>query len=346
MNSTFKVQKAAELKVCEPEQRWLIKELWGAEAVGILGGAPKSCKSYMALSMAVAVASGMPCLDRFETQRTGRVLVFAAEDPLHLLRERLDGICAHSALKLEELDVWVIDEPGIRLDIEKDRKRLAATVAHLKPVLLILDPFVRMHRIDENASGEVAPLLAFLRAIQRREGCAVVLVHHARKRTDGIRDGQALRGTSEFHAWSDSQLFLKRYKNTLKLSVEHRANPSCDSVSLILESDNSGTALAITDNSYESVDNRKKETRSQRQRIIDALNEMERPADIRTLRAVCKMKTETLCRILNELVEKGIAVRNDNGWIGGAISKNHNNGNRMDNSITEQHSLFPFEKST
>jgi len=34
-------------------------------------------------------------------------------------------------------------------------------VARLQPRLLILDPFVRLHRIDENASGEVAPLLAY-----------------------------------------------------------------------------------------------------------------------------------------------------------------------------------------
>jgi hypothetical protein len=27
----------------------------------------------------------------------------------------------------------------------------------MRPRLLILDPFVRLHRIDENASGEVAP---------------------------------------------------------------------------------------------------------------------------------------------------------------------------------------------
>ena len=35
-------------------------------------------------------------------------------------------------------------------------ERLAQTVEHLRPRLLILDPFVRLHRIDENISGEVA----------------------------------------------------------------------------------------------------------------------------------------------------------------------------------------------
>ena len=44
------------------------------------------------------------------------------------------------------------------LDLSADRIALQEAVARLQPRLLILDPFVRLHRIDENASGEVAPL--------------------------------------------------------------------------------------------------------------------------------------------------------------------------------------------
>ena len=82
---------------------------------------------------------------------------------------------------LANLDIQVITVPALRLDIEVDRCNLAETVDRLRPRLLILDPFVRLHRIDENASGEVAPLLAYLRELQRRYGVAVLVVHHARK---------------------------------------------------------------------------------------------------------------------------------------------------------------------
>ena len=53
------------------ERRWLIDELWADEAVGIVGGEPKCCKSFLALDMAVAVAGGVPCLRRFAPTRTG-----------------------------------------------------------------------------------------------------------------------------------------------------------------------------------------------------------------------------------------------------------------------------------
>jgi RecA-family ATPase len=163
-------------------------------------GEPKCCKSFLALDLAVAVAAGIPCLRRFAVPCAGRVLLFAAEDALHIVRRRLEGICAAAGMALADLDIQVITAPSVRLDLEADRRSLTETVASLKPRLLILDPFVRLHRIDENASGEVAPLLAFLRDLQRRHAVAVLLVHHARKGAGRARAGQALRGSSEFHA--------------------------------------------------------------------------------------------------------------------------------------------------
>jgi hypothetical protein len=38
---------------------------------------------------------------------------------------------------------------------------------------------------------------------------------------DTLRAGQALRGSSEFHAWGDSHLYLRRDGDDLTLAVEH-----------------------------------------------------------------------------------------------------------------------------
>ena len=133
-----------------------------------------------------------PCLRRFAVPKPGRVLLYAAEDAAHIVRRRLDGICAAAGLAIADLDVQVITAPTLRLDLAADRASLDETIAQLKPRLLILDPFVRLHRIDENVSGEVAPLLAFLRELQRRHGLAVIVVHHARKGAANMRAGQAL----------------------------------------------------------------------------------------------------------------------------------------------------------
>jgi AAA domain len=57
---------------------------------------------------------------------------------------------------------------------------LDETIAKLAARLLVLNPFVRPHRIDENASGEVAPFLAYCASCSAA-GIAVVVVHHAKK---------------------------------------------------------------------------------------------------------------------------------------------------------------------
>ncbi len=236
---------AHRLAVRAEEHRWLVEGLWADEAVGIVGGEPKCCKSFLALDMAVAVATGRPCLRHFEVPRAGRVLLFAAEDALHVVRQRLEGICRAAGTALTEVDVQVITAPSVRLDLESDRKALGETIAELQPKLLILDPFVRLHRIDENVSGEVAPLLAFLRELQRRHRLAVLLVHHARKGGAKMRAGQALRGSSEFHAWGDSNLYLRRHGEQLTLSVEHRAAPSISNISLQLAEVDDADAVAL-----------------------------------------------------------------------------------------------------
>ena len=241
------VEPAWRLPSAKAEDRWLVSGLWGEQAVGIVGGEPKCCKSFLALDIAVSVAAGVPCLRRFAVPRSGRVLLFAAEDALHIVRRRLDGICDAVGAALADLDIQVITSPTVRLDLDTDRKRLAETVARLSPRLLILDPFVRLHRIDENASGEVAPLLAYLRELQRRHGTAVLVVHHARKGAGNSRAGQALRGSSEFHAWGDSNLYMRRDGDNLTLTVEHRAAPPLGPLAVALKQRGSALALEALD---------------------------------------------------------------------------------------------------
>lgn len=86
------VQPAHALPQVVEDGRWLIDGLWGDQAVGIVGGEPKCFKSFLALDMAVAVAAGVPCLRRYPVGRRGRVLLFAAEDALPIVRARLEGI--------------------------------------------------------------------------------------------------------------------------------------------------------------------------------------------------------------------------------------------------------------
>lgn len=310
-------KSASDLPVSEEQHSWLIKDIWADEAVGVIGAEPKSMKTWLAMELAVAVASGAPCLRHFPVARSGRVLIYAAEDSLPMVRRRLEGICAAAGFKLEELDIQVITEPTLRLDLEHVRRSLDATVAALQPVLLILDPFVRLHRIDENVSGEVAPLLAFLRELQRRYAVAVVVVHHAKKGAGRMRAGQALRGSSEFHAWGDSNAYLTRQgDDTVSLTLEHRAAPSIRPLTLELATDGPGTALRIVNRHAASAP---PPPSSVDERIIAALTGGKLPLSFPELRQQCRARSATMYERLAALTASGRVSKSPQGYrlVGG-----------------------------
>lgn len=308
--SQLATRLAHQLARCPEEQRWLIEGLWADQAVGIVGGEPKCCKSFLALDIAVAVASGAPCLRRFPTRRRGPVLLFAAEDALHIVRGRLEGIAQAAAVSFEQLAIHVITTPTVRIDLEADRRRLRDTVEQIRPRLLVLDPFVRLHRVDENMASDVAPLLAYLREIQRRFETAVLLVHHSRK-AGHARAGQALRGSSELHAWGDSNLYLRRHlDDRLRLSLEHRAAAGSPTLDLELAVDGQAVALSVIDSSLPpeppqptTID-----------RVLEVLAEAPTSLTRRALREACRMRASTVGDALATLLSSGRIIEDGQGY--------------------------------
>jgi hypothetical protein len=303
-------QRAYELAQRPSEQQWLIEDLWAEQAVGIIGGEPKCCKSFLALELAVAVASGTAALRHFAAPRPGRVLLYAAEDALHVVRRRLDGICAAVGVPLSDLDIRVITAPTLRLDLEAHRQALADTMAELQPRLLILDPFVRLHRVDENASGDIAPLLAFLRELQRCYQSAIAVVHHAKKGAARARAGQALRGSSEFHAWGDSNLYLRRQGEQLMLTIEHRAAASPPPVALALTGAEDALALRIAQQSAAPLP-----SPTLAERVTDVLTTANAPLSVAALRKTCHIRTATLCALLADLTARGKVRKTAAGYL-------------------------------
>lgn len=314
MTTLLPTSPAHQLEHRPPERRWLIETLWAEQAVGIVGGEPKCCKSFLALDLALAVASGAPCLRRFPPAETGRVLLYAAEDALHIVRQRLHGIALAAGVDFATLDIQVITAPSLRLDQPGDQARLRATVEALRPTLLVLDPFVRLHRLDENAAAEVAPLLADLRDLQRHFHCAVLLVHHARKGAAHLRAGQALRGSSELHAWGDSNLYLRRQGASLRLTIEHRAAPGLDGLVLELRSAGDALALHLVDAGAAAADRAPARAASRLDHIEQVLATLSAPIPRRELRRACRMRDSALSDALGQLLTAGRVLKSSAGY--------------------------------
>lgn len=304
------VQRASQLSGTGPQTQWLVEELWSEQAVGILGGEPKCCKSFLALDVAVSVASGAACLRQFPVRRSGPVLLFPAEDSLAVVRQRLEGIAAAAQVSFASLPVHVITAPSLRLDTPADCRRLSDTVQELRPLLLILDPLIRLHRVDENDATQIAALLSYLRQLQRQFQLAVMVVHHARKDSHASRPGQALRGSSELHGWGDSNLYMRRRGDQLTLSTEHRAAACRDHIPLQLTQAGPALALAVAEPSPAKP----LPPPTPVERVRQALAQLQEPAPLQHLRSLCGMRTSAVCSALAQLSAQGEVVREPRGY--------------------------------
>jgi hypothetical protein len=308
---------ARDLTDLDADQCWLVEPLWARAGVGILGGAPKCHKSWIGLDLALSVASDTPCLGRFDVRDPGPVLLYLAEDAPGVVKQRLAGLCAPRGLDLDALPIHVVTAPSLRLDLPHDQRRLHKTLAAIRPRLLVLDPFVRLHRIDENSAAEVSAILAFLREVQRAHDAAVLVVHHARKNASSSA-GQGLRGSSDFHAWTDSALYVRRRRGELVVTVEHRAAAAPDPflVGLVITDDPSAPAHLVARGAEPDAEGEAATAVAPdlQRRILADLAAATAPLSREALRAAIRVRNDSLGVALRQLEASGNVERTPRGW--------------------------------
>ena len=261
----------------------------------------------MALEMAVAVASGKLCLGRYAVMSPGPVLVYAAEDAPIQVRERLASLAQARGTDFGPLEVRLILDPELRLDRPEDLARLRLTLDRHRPRMLVLDPYVRLQSSDENNATDVARVLGALRVLSREFACAILVVHHARK-NGADQDGQALRGSGDFWAWGDSNLYVRRRRDGIVLSAEHRAAPAPPSVMLSLVALEDGPVHLEVREASPSP-----EESSLPDRILGLLAERA-PRRKEDLRELLRVRNHVLAEALRDLEARGQVARTPEGW--------------------------------
>ncbi|MDQ1249525.1 MAG: hypothetical protein QG597_3900 [Actinomycetota bacterium] len=304
--ASLPVVRAAALADAAEQPRWLVKDIWAAAGVGVIGGHPKSFKTWLGLEIAVSVASGTLCLGRFHVPVSGPVLAFLAEDAPHAVKDRLVALCFHHGIEIECLDLHVIIAHSLKLDRASDVESLDATIESLRPRLVLLDPLVRLHSGDENSSQTIASLLDSLRSLQRKHDCAVILVHHARKNGSVSRHGQALRGSSDIWAFGDSNIFITQKGSGLLLTVEHRSAAPPDPMVIALVSDPPHLVVS-------SADGADIPTSQLDDRIIDELSRSGDPVSRTELRRRLGVNNKRLGQAIDDLERNSTITRTPEG---------------------------------
>ena len=79
---------------------------------------------------------------------------------------------------------------GVQVDAEAVR-HITQKILYYNIGLMVTDPFIGSHAIDENDNGSMNAVVGVWRGIAHRTGAAVLLVHHDRKGQGGNGNGEA-----------------------------------------------------------------------------------------------------------------------------------------------------------
>ncbi len=148
-------------------------------------------KSMFTMLEALSVATGKN-LTGSPPIKTGPVLIYNTEDPQDEVERRIMALCKHNGINSRKLDNvyyasgvqsplrFVVSQGG-GAQITHDRQTLEDLIEEHNIVLVVIDPFVRCHGVNENSNSEIDLVVQQLSAMAVTTQCAVSVVHHTRK---------------------------------------------------------------------------------------------------------------------------------------------------------------------
>lgn len=219
-----------------PRPRWLIRNIWTKGGCGFISGAPKSYKSWMALDLAVTVATGTSFLNQpaYRVTAPSPVLYLQEEDDLLTVMDRLrliteakvPGLFWEGQLTMSDEGsvMWDPPEGNIPLGLHVQTGFIASDpgwqawlrdmVADHGFSLVVIDTLsTTAGDLDTDRASELMThMLKPLKVIAKTNDSAIAIVHHNKKSaTDqrGARAGNDMLGSVALHAWVDCAIYAR-----------------------------------------------------------------------------------------------------------------------------------------
>lgn len=185
-----------------------------AGTVGMIVGQGGIGKSFLALQIGLAVASGRPVAGGLWPSPTnGNVTLIFGEDQPALLHDRLHWLRAYECLdpvQYRDIDERMDIRSGFGHDMRvlkksRDGHELGPFLDVIREAakgrrLVILDPLAFLQDGDENDNGTATRLMQALQSICFETGATIIVLHHVGKASAGGDDGReswtAARGAS------------------------------------------------------------------------------------------------------------------------------------------------------
>ena len=209
----FKFVQVGDLQYRAPE--YIVEELIETETLGLIFGDPGCGKSFLAVDLALSVATGTPFHGR--AVRQGAVLFIAGEGHNGLAR-RFAAWSNARGVPRDGVPLFKSERAAQFLDAASAQavSNAVAVLAaqHGLPSLIIIDTLARNFGAgDENNTRDMSEFVVAVDDLKARfPGCAVIIVHHS-----GHSEKQRARGATALKGALDTEYRVEKDGNLMRL---------------------------------------------------------------------------------------------------------------------------------
>jgi len=285
-----------------PPIKWVVPG-YIPEGLTLLCGAPKIGKSWMALGLALAVASGDKAFGEIECQ-PGPVLYLALEDNRRRLQSRLQHMGVTAAPRALSLTTtWpTVDEDCVG--------KLAAWIdANPEARMIVVDVFAKIRSAKGGNKPQYDVDYKDVTSLQRLaidRGVAIIVVHHTRKlESDDPFD--AVSGTRGLTGSADSTFVLTRASGQAKPALYGRGR-DIEEIERAMEFDGATGRWSIAGPVVELASS------PERQAILDLLRKAGEPMQLADIAERVQKSRQNVTQMLARLIENGTVRKAGTGW--------------------------------
>jgi hypothetical protein len=191
-----------------PPRPWIVPGYLMRGSVSVLSGQGAGGKSSLVVAWSIALADGKP-LGAFHPRDAFKVINYNVEDDQDEQRRRYAAAAIARRMPLSTMAGRIIrcgpHDVGTLFERDPNNGRIFPTPAmdeleklaknHLVDVL-ICDPLAELHNAEENDNTAMRAVIAAFRAMAKRLGIAILILHHDRKGNSAPGDMDRMRGAS------------------------------------------------------------------------------------------------------------------------------------------------------
>jgi RecA-family ATPase len=197
-----------------PRREWVYGYDYIKKYISVTASAGGIGKTSLTIVEALAIATGKPLLG-VAVKQPSNVWVINLEDPRVELEMRTIAAMQHYNIKPEDIEgkLFMDGEDDIQITLAAESRDgliqndallqfMADKIKENNIGVIVIDPFISAHLVNENSNGSIQAVVAMLRKLARDTNSSIQLVHHIRKTNgedatiDSVRGAGSLIGAA------------------------------------------------------------------------------------------------------------------------------------------------------